>query len=102
MNKQPDSTPSIEKTLIKHVLRYCKRAREAQGSNGVETNAWQAFGALYLANESQSISSDLFGRLHDLTNSAQHERAMELIYGAPAYTGGERAKAWRDANWTAA
>lgn len=101
MKRKPTTKQTVKAELIRLVRAELIQAREGEYDFIVDTARGRAVGAIYLAYRSEVINEAEYDVLHDLAQST-HERGFELIYGAPPYTGRERAKAWRAASKAAA
>ncbi|MDF3842694.1 hypothetical protein P3W55_13340 [Pseudomonas citronellolis] len=101
MKRKPTTKQTVKAELIRLVRADLIEAREGRDTFTIDTARGRAFGAIRLAYLADVINDTEYRALSDLTHST-HDRAFELIYGAPPYTGKERAKALRAADKAAA
>lgn len=102
MKRKPTTKQTVRAELVRMVSSLLITARTTNYEHTCDSEADRARGAIALAMFADVIDDTTYRALCELASSARYERQMELIYGAPPYTGSERAKAWRDANRAAA
>ncbi|SDJ60195.1 hypothetical protein [Pseudomonas indica] len=79
-------------TLLLLIRPLCKRTREAVSDIARNTAADQAYSALLLALRIGLIEGCEYHNLTQLVIDANYQRAIELNYDQPPYTGADRAK----------
>ncbi|MCY1453132.1 hypothetical protein D3C76_584490 [compost metagenome] len=102
MKRKPTTKQTVRSELIWMVSRRLVKARTTVYEHVCNSEADIARGAIFLALHADIIDGTAYRALCALATSARHERAMELIYDQPPYTGAAFAKARRDAGRAAA
>lgn len=97
MKRKPTTKQTVKAELIRALRVDLIEAREGGDDYTITAARGRALGAIRLAYFADVIDDAEWRVLTALTHST-HERSIELIHGAPPYTGSARAKAWRDAS----
>lgn len=102
MKRKPTTKQTVRAELIRMVSELLTVARTTDYEHVCDSETDRARGAVVLALYADIIDDATYRALCGLAGNARYERQMELIYGAPPYTGSAGAKAWRDASKAAA
>lgn len=102
MKRKPTTKQTVRAELIRMVSELLTLARTTNHVHVCDSESSRARGAILLALYADIIDNSAHAALCELAVNACYERQIELIYGAPPYTGSGRAEAWRDARKAAA
>jgi len=92
MKRKPTTKQAIQQSLLEMLRSECRIAREAPNDELRETATARAHGAICLAYCGQAIDPETYAALWDLASNARWNRAMEVIYQQPLYSGGKGAE----------
>lgn len=93
MKRKPTTKQAVQRSLLEIVIRNCREARETTNEYSRDTAMARAHGAITLAYYSDVIDNVGYNALWDLASNARYQRAAEMIYNQPLYTGAQHAEA---------